>query len=408
MKNIVEVKSFFNQYYEKAKQKPQIWICLAILLAAISLLWLPILQVSQYPINNATEQATLENQFRTTLAQILGGVAIGISLYYTHKRISATEKSLIIAQEGQITERFTRAIDQLGNKKLEVRLGGIYSLERISKESKDDYWPIMEILTAYVRRNSSVNVDESSYEYCWIDAPISTDIQDNEITKKRAPEVKQLSLDIQAVLTVLGRRKYTYNNEEFERLNLSKTFLNRLTLSGAHFEGTDFKYSYLQRAFLERIHFENAKFTFAHLEVAELRECNLEGASFENGHFEGAYITKSNLKNIFSRDANLEEVNFVFSNLEGAYLQGANLKKAILLHANFGGANLAGANLAGANLAGANLEGAYLIGANLKGAENLKVDQLSKVKTLYDAKLDDELLIPLKEKYPALFEEPKS
>jgi hypothetical protein len=29
------------------------------------------------------------------------------------------------------------------------------------------------------------------------------------------------------------------------------------------------------------------------------------------------------------------------------------------------------------------------------------------VKTLYNAKLDEELLTPLKEKYPALFEEPK-
>jgi hypothetical protein len=28
------------------------------------------------------------------------------------------------------------------------------------------------------------------------------------------------------------------------------------------------------------------------------------------------------------------------------------------------------------------------------------------VKTLYNAKLDEELLIPLKEKYPALFEVP--
>jgi BTB/POZ domain-containing protein KCTD9 len=29
------------------------------------------------------------------------------------------------------------------------------------------------------------------------------------------------------------------------------------------------------------------------------------------------------------------------------------------------------------------------------------------VKTLYEAKLDEDLLVPLKEKYPALFDEPK-
>jgi hypothetical protein len=54
----------------------------------------------------------------------------------------------------RITENFSKAIEQLGSDKLEVRLGGIYLLERISKESSDDYWPIMESLTAFVRERS--------------------------------------------------------------------------------------------------------------------------------------------------------------------------------------------------------------------------------------------------------------
>src|SRR5664280_1693530 len=42
-----------------------------------------------------------------------------------------------------------------------------------------------------------------------------------------------------------------------------------------------------------------------------------------------------------------------------------------------------------------------------KGTHHLLIDQLSKVRTLYDTKLDEELLIPLKEKYPALFDVPE-
>ena len=48
------------------------------------------------------------------------------------------------------------------------------------------------------------------------------------------------------------------------------------------------------------------------------------------------------------------------------------------------------------NLQGAKLEGANLEGANLEGAQNLSLYQLSKVKTLHAAKLDEELSIPLK------------
>ncbi len=51
-------------------------------------------------------------------------------------------------QAGQITERFTRAIDQLGNSSMDVRLGGIYALERIARDSRHDHPQVMEVLTA--------------------------------------------------------------------------------------------------------------------------------------------------------------------------------------------------------------------------------------------------------------------
>ena len=44
-----------------------------------------------------------------------------------------------------------------------------------------------------------------------------------------------------------------------------------------------------------------------------------------------------------------------------------------------------------------------LRGANLEGAQHLPLYQLSTVKTLHNAKLDNELLITLKKKYPAHF-----
>src|SRR5450759_3442685 len=155
---LVKVQTFLNECSEKAKRKPQIWISFAILFAVILLLrlllWFPHWQVSQFGIINATENATLENQYRATIAQILGGVAIGIGIYYTWRKVIIAENSLKhaqetlvanqkiaqdnlkVAQEGQITERFTRAVDQLGNEKIEIRLGGIYALERISSESE--------------------------------------------------------------------------------------------------------------------------------------------------------------------------------------------------------------------------------------------------------------------------------
>jgi proteasome lid subunit RPN8/RPN11 len=124
---------------------------------------------------------------------------------------------------------------------------------------------------------------------------------------------------------------------------------------------------------------------------------NLDGADFEGSNLEGADFKKANLE-----EADLEETDFIGANLEETDLIGANLAGADLKEVNLKRANLRSANLKEADLKGADFEG-----ANLKGALNLSIEQLSEAKTLYNAKLDNELLIPLKEKYPALFEKPE-
>src|SRR5262249_13348845 len=88
-----------------------------------------------------------ENSARVTLAQILGGFALLVGLYFTYKNIK-------VAEEGKLTERFSKAVELLGSEKLDVRLGGIYALERIARDSLKDHWTVMEVLTAFVREQS--------------------------------------------------------------------------------------------------------------------------------------------------------------------------------------------------------------------------------------------------------------
>lgn len=215
-----------------------------------------------------------------TLAQILGGTALLSGLYFTWR-------TLQVNRQGQITERFTRAIDQLGStnllgerriRQLEIRLGGIYALEQIAKEAKEYYWPIMEILTAYVR----------------------------EVAKDRtAPGV---DIDIQATMTVLGRRTGPFGAEEPEPLDL-----------------------------------HGANLPKAHLPRVDLMNANLSGV-------------------------NLNEANLVGADLMGADLSGAQLTEADLFGANLVGAKLIEADLTGAKLDRVDLTGADLSGADLREA----------------------------------------
>ena len=77
--------------YGKTKSHPLNYLIIIFIftVALVSLVEIPKLQV--LGIHNTTEKAKQENQDRTTLAQIFGGVAIGIGLYYTWRRITIAE-----------------------------------------------------------------------------------------------------------------------------------------------------------------------------------------------------------------------------------------------------------------------------------------------------------------------------
>jgi hypothetical protein len=143
------------------------------------------------------------------------------------------------------------------------------------------------------------------------------------------------------------------------------------------------------------------------LKNIRLRETNLQGFDLSSADLWGADLwgvdlEEANLRGAILTEALLGEANLVKANLKIAHLVRANLVRANLEEANLEEANLLGAYLIGANFKGANLED-----VNLLGAEKLTIEQLSKVKTLYDAKLDPELMKQVKEKYPHLLEKPK-
>ncbi|MFQ5433414.1 MAG: pentapeptide repeat-containing protein [Anaerolineae bacterium] len=112
------------------------------------------------------------------------------------------------------------------------------------------------------------------------------------------------------------------------------------------------------------------------------------------------------------RGANMSSANLIGANLFNAYLSGANLTNAYLMHSSLNGADIINANLKGADLTYADLTNAYMSGANFEGANlgsvyGLTIEQLSKVKTLYKARLDSGLTVQVKEKYPHLLENPE-
>src|SRR6266511_179612 len=227
-----------------------------------------------------------QNAVRTTLLQGLGGVVLLVGAYFTYRQVRISleqlelarqqaqrsdervREQLQIAQQGQITERFTRAIDQLGHTQLDVRLGGIYALERIARDSSADRATIGEVLTAFVRSHAPWP-PRLPGQYVGA-APID-----------EVPELQVRAADVQACLTVLGRGGFARAaQDQRDRLDLHAVDLRHANLVRAH----------LERASLWDAHLEGAYLGDAHLEEANLLDAHLEGASLEGAELRGAHL----------------------------------------------------------------------------------------------------------------------
>lgn len=106
-------------------------IPIGVLLIVAIVLVLPKVMVPEDVSTSAERLTELRNSVRATLLQAVGGVLLVLG-------VVATWRELHINRESQITDRYTRAVDQLGEVTLDVQLGGLYALERIAHDSLAD------------------------------------------------------------------------------------------------------------------------------------------------------------------------------------------------------------------------------------------------------------------------------
>lgn len=258
-----------------------------------------------------------------------------------------------------VNDTYVKAIEQLGHAKMEVRLGAIYALERIAATDRDYHWPIMETLCAYIRERPASKWGEKPEKEAGADGELAAarttadispagDFVDSEGVK---PALRGPPVDIQAILTVFGRRSQARKDSELSKklwlglryMDFSEAFLPDIRLERAELYGANLRFAYLENAILTDALLAHAKLT-----KASLMGVKLTNASLRNAHMEGA-----NLMDVDLSSANLAGSDLRRVILSGAVLKGANIKGAVLIDADLKGADLEGAILTDANLMGA-------------------------------------------------------
>jgi hypothetical protein len=221
--------------------------------------------------------------FFSVLVALIGGPVLIWRALTAHWAAQAARHQADTAREGHYTDLFTRAVEQLGATRevktyqevddgtggkrreavttteptLEVRLGAIYALDRVARDSERDHWPIMQVLCAYVRNPQNCGAPTRRPEGI---KPRSDEFR-AWVSSIRPPRV-----DLQAALKVIGERPGRRRELEASR---------RLQL--------DLRNANLQGAALHNSYFERAIFEGAHLDGVSFDQADLEGALFEKG-----------------------------------------------------------------------------------------------------------------------------
>ena len=201
-----------------------------------------------------------------------------------------------LARESRTSENFVKAVEQLGNREIPVRVGGLAGLGRLLRFATpdDDYWPLMDVLAAFVR--------DRAVKFA----------RDRDQQTSEPPELAE---DIQFALNVLARRSatadaiYRPDKRKDAAIDFYKTNLSNAWMAGGHFEWSHFREivlinADLAKALLIETNLIDANLTGANLNGAILTGADLTGADITGADLRNAQVTKGQLAVTKGKPAN--------------------------------------------------------------------------------------------------------
>jgi uncharacterized protein YjbI with pentapeptide repeats len=305
----------------------------------------------------------------TATAAIVAGI-----LTWGRLELSRFEHRLSVDRD--LTERYGRAVEQLGNAEPTIRVGGVFAMERyaldavaISGPDRDTDWRMaIDVLADFARHHATKRASDQE------------DATSGSHQESPATPVYAVPAEVVAAVRTLGRfaKRAGHPDPTQVRYNLKDIYLAGVNLSGdslvaADLIGADLTRALLTDANLNGANLIGARLIGARLVGADLTYADLVGADLTDADLgfallSGAVLTNANLTN-----ANLGGADLTKARLLGARLTRAKLGRTVLTNADLGiaeltNANLSEADLTGANLTGADLTDAHVTRANLTGA----------------------------------------
>jgi uncharacterized protein YjbI with pentapeptide repeats len=317
----------------------------------------------------------------------VGGVTVALlSAPFVIWRSIVAQKSVDVQEQGHITDRINKAVEGLGAEKLtktvfetprykkkgdewlrdesgdpvpakrpdgqdivdreivetsepnlEVRIGAIYALERISQDSARDHIQIMEILSAYIRQNAPANTAR----------PFDIDALSRPERYMKLPGGSTPRVDIQAAISVIARREIKRVADEKRkkyRLDLRGCNLQNVNFEAGNWQNAVFDGSFLDQGISALSNFEDASFAYCSFENTDFKGATLQGASAKGAKFRYIRISENSenvavLENTDTMAATFDQCTFelmvIHNNFHSTILKNSTFYWCRFTHAWF-------------------------------------------------------------------------
>jgi len=279
-------------FLEKNKKHGQILgVPVLVVLVLLGFIWVPdfLFQLDYSTIEvDASQKAGRIFEYRKVYIQIIGGAILAIGVYLTLRRVKATEKQAEVALQGNLTDRYTKAVELLGSDQMAIRIGGIAALGRLAKDSEIDYKRVIITLAEFIRY-------------------VSVERQKEMREEERGSGDFKLWPDVQMAINVIFNEEFyplakMYFDKETSPIDLSEAYLKSVNLSGKKLINVNFQLSNL----------DGGKFMESKLDA-----CELFGAEMKHCHFRQGRFFECKLEFAKLDSSQMKETSFIECRLEG-------------------------------------------------------------------------------------------
>ena len=281
------------------------------------------------------------------IATVFAGAAGLYGLWLAGRRTAALDRQAEIAhahrelaEQGQITERFTKAVEQLESSNSGVKVGAVFALERLASDSARDLNVVAETLSAFVRHESA-NVEKDKSEKVEIVAAI-------RVLARMVPVTSELRIagsSTQLDLSNAYLANATLRSCNLSGFNLSGANFSHCDLKLVKFDGCDLGSANLSKAMLVDVSLMGVDAFLANFNESYFASCDLREAKAGSSRFIKSELMFSTLKDGNFESADFSEANLFSVSFSSARLRDANFGKSVFFYdVDFQGANISGAD----------------------------------------------------------------